>query len=151
MSKPGKTVIGFIKLQIPAGSATPSPPVGPALGQKSLNIMEFCKAFNEATKTYEKGTPIRVEIAAFSDRTFTFEIKGSPISYLIKKEIKLTKGSSMPGRVSAGAISLQQIRNVAEEKMKQGLSARDVTQAMKIVQGSARSMGLKIIEEANNG
>ena len=146
-----KKIIGFIKLQIPAGKANPSPPVGPALGQRGLNIMEFCKAFNEATKIYEKGTPTRVQITAFSDKTFVFEIKGFPISYLINKAIGLSKGSSMPGRVSAGSISLEQIRTIAEEKMKQGLSARDISQAMKIVQGSARSMGLKITKEAQNG
>lgn len=149
MSKPGKTEIGFIKLQIPAGSATPSPPVGPALGQKGLNIMEFCKAFNDATKSMEKGMPVRVGITAYSDRTFDFVVKGSPVSYLIRKEIGLTKGSSTPGRTSVGTITWDQIRKVAQEKIKQGLSARDVEQAMQIVAGSARSMGIKITGNMN--
>lgn len=144
MSKPNKTKIGFIKLVVPAGSATPSPPVGPALGQKGLNLMEFCKAFNETTKNLEKGMPMRVGIIAYSDRTFDFTVKGVSVSYLIRKEIGLAKGSCAPGRTSAGAISWDQIKKVAEEKMKQGLSARDVSQAMKIVAGSARSMGLRI-------
>lgn len=149
MSKPGKIIIGSIKLQIPAGSATPSPPVGPALGQKGLNIMEFCKAFNEATKGFEKGMPVRVAIAAYSDRTFEFTLKGSPASYLIRKELGLTKGSTAPGRITIGTISWEQIKKVAKEKMDQGLSARDINQAAKIIAGSAKAMGLKITGAEN--
>lgn len=146
MSKAGKTIAGFIKLQIAAGKASPSPPVGPALGQKGLNMMEFCKAFNDQTKNFEPGSPVRVGIVAYTDRTFEFEIKGAPVSYLIRKVLKIEKGSSTPGRSSVGSITQQQIREVAEQKIKQGLSARDVDQAMKIVAGSARSMGLRIVD-----
>lgn len=150
MSKPGKNSIGFIKLQIPAGSATPAPPVGPALGQKGLNIMEFCKSFNDKTKTYEKGTPIRVRIQAFADRTFDFEILGSPVSHLIKKELGITKGSTAPGRNMIGTITMDQLKKVAKAKMEEGLSARDEKQAMKIVAGSARAMGLKVVGDWND-
>jgi len=147
MSKPGKTKIGFIKLQLPAGSATPSPPVGPALGQKGLNLMEFCKAFNDATKNFEKGLIVRVGINAYSDRTFDFEIYGVSMTQLIRREIGLEKGSTAPGRIVAGSISWDQIKKIAQEKMKYGLSARTVPQAMKIVAGTVRSFGLKITGE----
>ncbi len=140
----GKQIIGYIKLQIPAGKATPTPPVGPALGQKGLNIMEFCKAFNDQTKHMEPNIPTRVSITAYSDKKFTFKILGSPVSYFIKKVIGLEKGSSAPGRTSAGIITWDQVKKVAELKIEQGLSARDIDAAMKIVAGSARSMGLKI-------
>lgn len=149
MSKPGKMIVGFIKLEIPAGEAKPSPPVGPALGQKGLNIMEFCKAFNDKSKSFEPKTPVRVSITAYSDRTFDFTIKGQPTSYLIKKELGLEKGSGAPGRTSAGAISQEQLRKIAQEKIKQGLSARDIEGAMKIVAGSAKAMGLKITGAQN--
>jgi len=145
--KGNKITVGFIKLQIPAGKATPSPPVGPALGQKGLNIMEFCKAFNDKTKTFEPGMPVRVSIEAFSDRTFGFELKGSPVSYLIRKAIGLEKGSTAPGRTMVGSITQEQVRKVAEQKMAQGLSARSIEAAMKIVEGSARSMGLRIVRD----
>jgi large subunit ribosomal protein L11 len=145
----GKAVVGLIKLQIPAGKATPSPPVGPALGQKGLNIMEFCKAFNDRTKTLTPGTPVGVLITAYGDRTFTFILKGSPVTHYIKQEIGCEKGSSTPGRTSIGTITWQQIENVAKKKMQEGLSARDLENAKSIVAGSARSMGLKIIGERN--
>lgn len=134
-----------ISLQIPAGKANPAPPVGPALGQKGLNIMEFCKSFNDKTKGEEPGKPLRVEIKAYKDRTFDYVIKGAPVSYLLKKAANIQKGCSTAGRSFIGTISEEKIREVAEEKMKLGLSARDLDAACKIVAGSARSMGLKVL------
>jgi len=141
-----KKVVGYIKLEIPAGKANPSPPVGPALGQRGLNIMEFCKAFNAATQKMEVGAPIPVIITAYQDRTFTFITKLSPVSYYIKKAIGLQKGSQTPGKGAvAGKITMTQIRKIAEEKMKD-LNANDVEGAARMIRGSAQSMGLEIVE-----
>ena len=144
-----KKVMGQIKLQVPAGSANPSPPIGPALGQRGLNIMEFCKAFNAKTAQVEKGTPIPVIITAYQDRSFTFEMKQPPVSFFLKKAagLKLGKkpasGSKTPGRGTVGKITLTQIREIAEKKMKD-LNCDSIESAMKMVEGSARSMGLEV-------
>jgi len=140
-----KKITGYIKLQVPAGSANPSPPIGPALGQRGLNIMEFCKAFNAKTQDQEKGVPIPVTITAFSDKSFTFAMRTPPASYFLKKAAKLTGGSKLPGRDVAGAVTRAQVREIAESKMKD-LNANDVEAAAKIIEGSARSMGLEIVE-----
>jgi large subunit ribosomal protein L11 len=138
-----KKVAGFIKLEIPAGQANPSPPVGPALGQAGLNIMEFCKAFNAFTQTMEQGTPIPVVITAYSDRSFSFVTKTPPASYYLRKAVGLEKGSGEPGRVVAGQVTQAQLREIAEAKMVD-LNANDIEAAMKIIAGSARSMGLEV-------
>jgi large subunit ribosomal protein L11 len=138
-----KKVAGFIKLQIPAGAANPSPPVGPALGQRGLNIMEFCKAFNAATGQMEKGMPIPVVITAYQDRSFTFEMKTPPMSYWLKKAAKVQKGSQTPGKGTVGKVSRADVRDIAEKKMKD-LNATTIEAAMKMVEGSARSMGLSV-------
>ena len=140
-----KKVIGYIKLQVPAGKANPSPPIGPALGQRGLNIMEFCKAFNAQTQQLEAGMPIPVVITAYSDRTFTFVTKTPPATNYIKQALGLKSGSKAPGRENAGKISRAQLREIAEKKMKD-LNANDVEAAAKIIEGSARSMGLEIVE-----
>jgi len=140
-----KKIEGYIKLQVPAGAANPSPPIGPALGQRGLNIMEFCKAFNAATQKMEQGMPIPVVITAFSDRSFTFAMKTPPASYFLKKAAKITSGSKTPGRASAGTVTLAQCREIAEAKMVD-LNANDLDQATKIIAGSARSMGLQVVE-----
>jgi len=138
-----KKVAGFIKLQVPAGAANPSPPIGPALGQRGLNIMEFCKAFNAATGQMEKGMPIPVVITAYQDRSFTFEMKTPPMSYWLKKAAKLQKGSQTPGKGTVGSVTKAQVREIAEKKMKD-LNATTVEAAMRMVEGSARSMGLSV-------
>ena len=138
-----KKVIGQLKLQVSAGSATPSPPIGPALGQRGLNIMEFCKAFNAATQEQEKGSPIPVVITAYADKSFTFVMKTPPVSYFIKKAVNLKSGSKLPGKESAGTISQAQIRDIAEKKMKD-LNADNVDAAMSMIAGSARSMGIQV-------
>jgi large subunit ribosomal protein L11 len=139
-----KKVVGYIKLQVPAGKANPSPPIGPALGQRGLNIMEFCKAFNAQTQSYEAGTPLPVIITAYGDRTFSFVIKLPPVSYFIKQAAKVTKGSGTPGKGAiAGSITVDQAREIAEKKMKD-LNANDVNGALQMVIGSARSMGLEV-------
>ena len=138
-----KKVTGYIKLQVPAGAANPSPPIGPALGQRGLNIMEFCKAFNAKTQDMEKSTPIPVTITVFSDKSFTFEMKTPPASYFLKKAAKLTSGSKAPGVSSAGSVTRAQIRTIAEAKMKD-LNANDVENAMLMIEGSARSMGIEV-------
>ena len=138
-----KKIQGYIKLQIPAGSANPSPPVGPALGQKGLNIMEFCKAFNAKTQGMEKGMPIPVVITAYADRSFSFITKTPPVSYFLKKAAKLSKGSQTPGRGFAGSVTLDQVKEIAGHKM-QDLNAHDVDAACEMIRGSARSMGLKV-------
>ncbi|MCD2177759.1 50S ribosomal protein L11 [Rhizobium sp. C1] len=138
-----KKVAGQIKLQVPAGSANPSPPIGPALGQRGVNIMEFCKAFNAATQEMEKGMPIPVVITYYQDKSFTFAMKKPPVSYFLKKEAKIKSGSKTPGKASAGSISRDQIRTIAEAKMKD-LNAADIEGAMAMVEGSARSMGLQV-------
>jgi large subunit ribosomal protein L11 len=138
-----KKVTGFLKLQVPAGSANPSPPIGPALGQRGLNIMEFCKAFNAQTQKMEKGTPIPVVITTYQDRSFTFEMKTPPMSYFIKKAAKLESGSKTPGRDVAGSISKAQVREIAEQKLKD-LNCDTIESAMRMVEGSARSMGIEV-------
>jgi large subunit ribosomal protein L11 len=140
-----KKIDGYINLQVPAGIANPSPPIGPALGQRGVNIMEFCKAFNAATDKMEKGAPIPTKITVFSDRSFTFITKTPPASYFIKKLTKLKKGSSEPGKEVAGSIKKSQLKEIAELKMAD-LNANDVDQAMKIIAGSARSMGIEVVE-----
>ncbi|MBE7731922.1 50S ribosomal protein L11 [Devosia faecipullorum] len=138
-----KKITGYIKLQVPAGSATPSPPIGPALGQRGLNIMEFCKAFNAATQELEKGSPIPTVITAYADKSFTFEMKQPPVTYFIKKVLNLKSGSKLPGKDSAGTITQAQLRDIAEKKMKD-LNADDVETAMTMIAGSARSMGIQV-------
>ncbi len=144
MSK-NKEVLGLIKLQVPLGKANPAPPIGPALGQKGLNIMEFCKQFNALKLDFEPGTPIPVTIIAYKDKSFTFTTKNPPVSYLIMKEIKLEKGSSAPGKDTAGKITMDQIRNVAKKKMVD-MNSTDLEACAQMVRGSALSMGLEIIE-----
>jgi len=139
-----KKVAAMVKLQLSAGQATPSPPVGPALGQHGVNIMEFCKAFNERTKTQE-GTIIPVLITIFSDRTFTFITKTPPVSFLLKKAVKLAKGASNPKKETVGKVTNAQVREIAQLKMPD-LNAKDMAGAVKIVEGSARSMGLEVVE-----
>eukprot|EP01012_Entosiphon_sulcatum_P026081 TRINITY_DN3148_c0_g3_i2.p1 TRINITY_DN3148_c0_g3~~TRINITY_DN3148_c0_g3_i2.p1 ORF type:complete len:143 (+),score=31.84 TRINITY_DN3148_c0_g3_i2:118-546(+) len=138
-----KKITGYIKLQVPAGAANPSPPIGPALGQRGVNIMEFCKAFNAATQEMEKGMPIPVVITYYQDKSFTFQMKQPPVSYFLKKEAKIKSGSKTPGKASAGSISRDKIRTIAEAKMKD-LNAADIEGAMAMVEGSARSMGLQV-------
>ena len=138
-----KKVVGYVKLQVAAGSATPSPPIGPALGQRGLNIMEFCKAFNAATQEQEKGSPIPVVITAYADKSFTFEMKSPPVTYFIKKAVNLKSGSKLPGKESAGTITTAQLREIAEKKMKD-LNADNVDAAVSMIAGSARSMGIQV-------
>ncbi len=140
-----KKIDGYIKLQVPAGTANPSPPIGPALGQRGVNIMEFCKAFNAATQDLEKNMPIPTTITVYADRSFTFTTKSPPASFLIKKAAKLKSGSKEPGKVSAGTIKRSQLSEIAEMKMKD-LNANDIEAATKIMEGSARSMGLDVVE-----
>ena len=142
MAKKG---VGYIKLQVPAGAANPSPPIGPALGQRGLNIMEFCKGFNAKTQEMEKGMPIPVNITVFSDKSFTFEMKTPPASYFLKKAAKLESGSKAPGRDFAGTVTKAQVRQIAEAKMKD-LNANDIEMAMRLIEGSARSMGIRVAE-----
>jgi len=140
-----KKIVGYIKLQIPAGAANPSPPVGPALGQRGLNIMEFCKAFNAATQNMEKGMPIPVVITAFADRSFTFTTKTPPASFFLKKAAKVQKGHSTTGKGShVGRVTETQLREIAEAKM-EDLNANDVEAAMEMIRGSARSMGIEVV------
>ena len=140
-----KKVVGFIKLQVPAGSANPSPPIGPAHGQRGLNIMEICKAFNAQTQNLEKGMPIPVVITAYADRTFTFVTKTPPVSYFLKKAAGLEKGSTTPGKGTVGSVTMAQVRDIATKKM-QDLNANDVDAASRMIAGSARSMGLEVVE-----
>ena len=140
-----KKIAGYLKLQVPAGAANPSPPIGPALGQRGLNIMEFCKQFNAKTQSMEKGTPIPVVITAFSDRSFTFITKMPPNSFFIKKAAKIEKGSKTPGREKAGAVTKEQVKEIAEKKMKD-LNCDTIEAAMRMVEGSARSMGIEVRE-----
>ena len=139
-----KKVTGFLKLQVPAGAANPSPPIGPALGQRGLNIMEFCKAFNAQTQKMEKGVPIPVIITTYQDRSFTFEMKTPPVSYFLKKAAKLDSGSKTPGREPVGKVTKKQVREIAEQKMKD-LNCDTVEAAMKMIEGSARSMGIDVV------
>ena len=138
-----KKVLGYIKLQCPAGSATASPPIGPALGQRGLNIMQFVKDFNAKTAEMDKGAPCPTVITYYQDKSFTFEIKTPPASYLLKQAAKISSGSQKPGRDRAGSVTRDQVRAIAETKMKD-LNANDIEQAMRIIEGSARSMGLEV-------
>jgi large subunit ribosomal protein L11 len=138
-----KKVTGYLKLQVPAGAANPSPPIGPALGQRGLNIMEFCKAFNAQTQNLERNAPIPVVITIYADRSFTFEMRTPPVSYFLKKAAKLESGSKTPGRDPIGSVSKAQVREIAEKKMKD-LNCDSVDAAMRMVEGSARSMGLEV-------
>ena len=140
-----KKITGYIKLQVPAGSANPSPPIGPALGQRGLAIMEFCKQFNAQTQKMEKGSPIPVVITVYQDRSFTFEMRTPPVSYFIKKAAKLESGSKTPGRDKAGSVTKAQVREIAEQKMKD-LNTENIEAAMRMVEGSARSMGIEVTE-----
>jgi len=140
-----KKVTGFLKLQVPAGAANPSPPIGPALGQRGLNIMEFCKAFNAQTQKIEKNTPIPVIITTYQDRSFTFEMKTPPVSYFLKKAAKLDSGSKTPGREMVGQVTKKQLREIAKQKMKD-LNCDTIEAAVKMIEGSARSMGLTVAE-----
>ena len=140
-----KKITGYLKLQVPAGAANPSPPIGPALGQRGVNIPEFCKQFNAATQKLEPGSPIPTVITVYADRSFTFEMRTPPASYLLKKAAKIGKGSTAPGRTGAGSVTQAQLREIAEVKMKD-LNANSIEQAMKIIAGSARSMGLEVQE-----
>ena len=136
-----KKIVGFIKLQVPAGKANPSPPIGPALGQRGLNIMEFCKAFNAQTQGVEPGLPLPVVITAFADKSFTFVIKSPPAAVLIKKAAKLDKGSANPLKVKVGKITREQLEEIAKTKQKD-MTAADVDAAVRTLAGSARSMGV---------
>jgi len=138
-----KKIDSYIKLQVPAGQANPSPPIGPALGQAGLNIMEFCKAFNAHTQGGEQGVPIPTVITVYADRSFSFETKSPPASYFIRKAAKLDKGSMEPGRDVVGAVSMDQLREIAEQK-KNDLNSNDVDAALKILAGTARSMGIQV-------
>lgn len=140
-----KKVIGYIKLQVPAGKANPSPPIGPALGQAGLNIMEFCKQFNAQTQNLEAGMPIPVVITAFADRSFSFVTKTPPTSFLLKKACGIPKGSPDVMRQKVGEVSMDQVRQIAEQKMTD-LNAKDIEGAMQMVVGSARSMGLNVVD-----
>ena len=145
MSK-NKKVSGYIKLQIAAGQANPSPPVGPALGQRGVNIMEFCKAFNAKTQKMEQGSPVPVTITVYGDRSFTFETKISPVSYLLKKAAKIKKGSSETGKQVVGTITIAQLKEIAEVK-KEDLNSYDIDAAVNMIRGTAVSMGLEVVEE----
>ena len=140
-----KEILEFIKLQIPAGGANPSPPVGPALGQRGLNIMDFCKAFNEKTKNLEKGAPIPVVITAYKDKTFNFVTKLPPVSHYLKKAAKIEKGNSTPGRTMEGKVTMADVKKIAKEMMVD-LTAIDLDGAANTVKGSARSMGMEVVE-----
>ncbi len=138
-----KKIEGYLKLQVPAGNASPSPPIGPALGQRGLNIMEFCKAFNAKTEEMEKNSPVPVEITIYADKSFTFTMKQPPMSFFIKKALNLQSGSKEPGREMVATLKRDQIREIAEKKMPD-LNATDLEGAMRIVEGSARSMGIDV-------
>ncbi len=141
-----KKIVGYIKLQVPAGKANPSPPIGPALGQRGLNIMQFCKEFNAATQGMEPGMPIPVVITAYADRTFSFTTRTPPASYYLKKAAAIEKGSQTPGKTGpVGKVTMAQIREIAQAKMKD-LNAVDLDGAIEMIKGSARSMGLQVVE-----
>lgn len=140
-----KKIDGYINLQVPAGKANPSPPIGPALGQRGVNIMEFCKSFNAKTKDMEPDTPIPVKITVFSDRSFTFEMRTPPASFFLKKAAKIASGAKDPGRGVAGQVTMDQVREIAKIKLKD-LNTDDVEAAAKTIAGSARSMGLTVVE-----
>lgn len=141
-----KKIVGYIKLQVPAGKANPSPPIGPALGQRGLNIMEFCKAFNAQTQSLEVGMPIPVVITAYGDRTFSFEMKTPPNSFFLKKAASIQKGATTPGRgASIGRVTMAQVKEIAQLKMKD-LNAHSEEAACEMIKGSARSMGLEVVD-----
>ncbi len=140
-----KKITGYIKLQVPAGIANPSPPIGPALGQRGVNIMEFCKAFNAATQEMEKGAPIPTVITVYADRSFSFTTKTPPASFLLKKAARIKSGSKEPGKVSGGTIRRSQLAEIAEAKM-QDLNANSIEAATRIIEGSALAMGLTVVE-----
>jgi len=140
-----KKITGYIKLQVPAGAANPSPPIGPALGQRGVNIMEFCKAFNAATGELEKAMPIPTIITVYADKSFSFTTKSAPATFLIKKALNMKSGSKEPGKISAGSIKMSQLAEIAQIKMKD-LNATDIESATKIIAGSARAMGLEVVE-----
>ncbi|SLN40004.1 50S ribosomal protein L11 [Oceanibacterium hippocampi] len=139
-----KKISGYIKLQVPAGKANPSPPIGPALGQNGVNIMEFCKAFNAQTQNMEPGIPLPTVITVYGDRSFSFVTKTPPATYFLKKAANLPKGGATPGRAEAGSVTIDQVREIAEAKMAD-LNAFDIDAAIEIIKGSARSMGLKVV------
>ena len=138
-----KKVAGFLKLQVPAGAANPSPPIGPALGQRGLNIMAFCKDFNAKTSQLEKGSPIPVVITIYADKSFTFEMRTPPVSYFLKKAAKVESGSKTPGRDKVASVTKAQVKEIAEKKMSD-LNCDTVEAAMRMVEGSARSMGIEV-------
>jgi len=140
-----KKISGYIKLQVPAGQANPSPPIGPALGQQGVNIMEFCKSFNAFTQSQEQGVPIPTVITVYADKSFSFETKTPPASYLIKRAAKLNKGSQTPGREAVGVVRMSQLREIAETKMVD-LNANDIDAAARMLAGTARSMGVQVME-----
>jgi len=140
-----KKITGYLKLQVPAGAANPSPPIGPALGQRGLNIMEFCKAFNAQSQNLERNAPIPVVITIYADRSFSFEMRTPPMSHFLKKAANIESGSKTPGRGFVGSVSKTQVREIAEKKMKD-LNCDTVEAAMRMVEGSARSMGLEVGE-----
>ena len=139
-----KKIAGRLKLQVPAGAATPSPPIGPALGQRGINIMEFCKAFNAASQEMQKGVPIPCTITYYQDKSFSFTMRTPPASYMIKKATKLSSGSNEPGKQKAGEISRADVIKIAEAKMKD-LNANDIEAAARMIEGSARSMGIEVV------
>ena len=140
-----KKILGYIKLQVPAGSATPSPPIGPALGQRGVNIMGFCKEFNARTENVEKGTPLPTVITVYQDKSFTFVTKTPPATHYLKQITGLKSGAKLTGRETVGEVTRTQLREIAEKKMKD-LNANDIEAAAKIIEGSAKAMGLKIVE-----
>ena len=140
-----KKILGFVKLQVKAGSATPSPPIGPALGQRGVNIMGFCKEFNARTAEVEKGTPLPTVITVYQDKSFTFVTKTPPATFFIKQALNLKSGSKAPGKETVGKVTRAQCREIAEKKMKD-LNAADMDAASKIIEGSARSMGLEVVD-----
>lgn len=140
-----KKIEGYIKLQVAAGEAKPAPPIGPALGQRGVNIMEFCKQFNAATQEVDKGTPLPTVITVYADRSFTFKTKTPPATFLIKKALGLKSGSKEPSKISAGTITRAQLADIANAKMVD-LNANDLDSAVKIIEGSARAMGIQVVE-----
>jgi large subunit ribosomal protein L11 len=140
-----KKVTGFLKLQVPAGAANPAPPIGPALGQRGLNIMEFCKQFNAQTQKMEKGMPVPVTITIYQDRSFSFEMRTPPVSFFLKKAAKIETGAKTPGRDPVGSVSKAQVKEIAQQKMKD-LNCDTVDAAMRMIEGSARSMGIEVRE-----
>jgi large subunit ribosomal protein L11 len=140
-----KKILGYIKLQVPAGAATPSPPIGPALGQRGVNIMGFCKEFNARTEKENRGTPLPTVITVYQDKSFTFITKTPPASFFLKEALGLKSGGKTPGREVAGQVTRAQLRDIAEKKMKD-LNANSIEAAARIIEGSARSMGLRVVE-----